>query len=144
MPLWVALYRNEAGHTSKDLVCLIHAGFVHTNRLEAALERRVLLYVLAVLIQSSCTHALQLAAGQSRLQNVGCINRPLCCTSSDQSVYLIDHLHMDDVTCCSFTSYFPGHAEFPHVSRRRQIVTRMALDHSISNSHIHMSDSSAC
>ena len=60
------------------------------NRLEAALERSILLEVLAVLIQRRGTDGLQLTACEERLQN-GCrVNRALCGTGTHEGVDLID------------------------------------------------------
>ena len=56
--------------TSQDGYGGGHAGLVHIHLLEASLKRRVLLDVLAVLIQCGGTNASQLASSQHGLQQV--------------------------------------------------------------------------
>src|SRR5690606_28101647 len=65
------------------------------DRLEAALERGVLLDVLAVLVQRRRTDGLQLAAGQLRLEDAGRVDRTLGGTRTDERVDLVDE--QDDV-----------------------------------------------
>mmetsp|Transcript_26776 Transcript_26776/g.58372 ORF Transcript_26776/g.58372 Transcript_26776/m.58372 type:complete len:1072 (-) Transcript_26776:90-3305(-) len=77
--------------TLQNLEGLIDGGLRHVHWLETALQRRVLLNVLAVLIKGGGTNALQLATSQGGLQDVGCINGTLSGTSSDQGVHLINH-----------------------------------------------------
>lgn len=60
----------------------------------APLKGRVLLNVLAVLIQGGGANALQLSTGQGRLKDVGSINGALRSTSTDQGVHLVNHLHL--------------------------------------------------
>ena len=67
----------------------------HLDRLEPALQRSVLLQVLAVLIQGGRTDRLQLAAGQHRLEDRGGVDRALGRTGTDQGVQLVDE--QDDV-----------------------------------------------
>ena len=60
------------------------------HRLEAALERRVLLDVLAILVERRRADAAQLAAGQRRLEQVGGVDRALGGAGADQRVQLVD------------------------------------------------------
>ena len=65
------------------------------DRLEAALERGVLLQVLAVLVERRRADRLQLAAGQHRLEDAGGVDRALGGTRTDEGVQLVDE--QDDV-----------------------------------------------
>ena len=65
------------------------------DRLEAALERGVLLQVLAVLVERGGADGLQLAAGQHRLEDRGRVDRALGGTGTDEGVDLVDE--QDDV-----------------------------------------------
>ena len=67
----------------------------HLDRLKPALQRRVLLQVLAVLIQRGRADGLQLAAGQHRLQDRRGIDRALGGARADQRMQLINE--HDDV-----------------------------------------------
>ena len=60
------------------------------DRLEAPLQRRVLLDVLAVLVERRRADALQLAAGQRRLHHVGGVHRALGRAGADHRVQLVD------------------------------------------------------
>ena len=60
------------------------------HRLEAAGQRRVLLDVLAVLVERGGADAVQLAAGQGGLQQVGGVHRPFGLAGADQGVHLVD------------------------------------------------------
>ena len=67
----------------------------HLDRLEAALQRRVLLDVLAVLVERGGADRLQLAAGQHRLEDARGVDRALRGTRTHQRVHLVDE--QDDV-----------------------------------------------
>jgi hypothetical protein len=56
---------------------LLDRRLAHEHRLEAALERRVLLDVLAVLVKRRRADYVQLAAGERRLEHVRGVHRPL-------------------------------------------------------------------
>ena len=60
------------------------------DRLEPPLQRRVLLDVLAVLVERRGADAAQLAAGQGRLEQVGGVHRPLGLARADDQVQLVD------------------------------------------------------
>ncbi len=70
-------------------------GFLDLDRLEAALQRGILLDVLAVLVQRGGTDGLELAAGQHGLQDRGRIDGAFGGTGTHQGVDLIDE--QDDV-----------------------------------------------
>src|SRR6266496_502155 len=70
----------------------------HLDRLEPALQRRVLLQVLAVLIQRGRADRLQLAPGQHRLQDRRSVDRALGGPGAHQRVQLVDE--QDDVPAC--------------------------------------------
>ena len=65
-------------------------GRLDEDHLEAALQRAVLLDVLAVLVEGGGADALQLAARQGRLQHVGGVDRPLGAAGADDGVQLVD------------------------------------------------------
>ena len=65
-------------------------GSLDEHRLEAAGQRRVLLDVLAVLVQRGGADAVQLAARQRRLQHVGGVHRAFGLAGADQGVQLVD------------------------------------------------------
>src|SRR5699024_9989084 len=65
------------------------------DRLETTLERRVLLDVLAVLLERGGTDGLQLTAGQLGLEDAGRIDRALGGTGTDERVDLVDE--QDDI-----------------------------------------------
>ena len=68
-------------------------GLLHLDRLEAALERGVLLEVLAVLVERGGADGLQLAAGQHRLEDAGGVDRALGRAGADEGVDLVDEQH---------------------------------------------------
>ena len=65
-------------------------GRVDQHRLEAALERGVLLDVLAVLVERGGADAVQLAAGEHRLEHVAGVHRALGLAGADDGVQLVD------------------------------------------------------
>ena len=65
----------------------------HIHRLEAALQRTVLLDVLAVLVERGRTDALDFTARQRRLEHVRGIDRALGTTCTHQGVQLVDEQH---------------------------------------------------
>ena len=60
------------------------------DRLEPALERSVLLDVLAVLVERRRADGTQLAPGEHRLEHVRCVDRPLCGAGAHDRVQLVD------------------------------------------------------
>ena len=79
----------------EDLHGLLGGGLVDLDLLEAALERRVALEVLAVLVERRRADRLQLAAGQRRLEDRGGVDRALGGARADEVVELVDE--QDDV-----------------------------------------------
>ena len=65
-------------------------GLVHHDGLEASLQGLVLLEVLLVLVERGGSDGPQLAAGQGRLQYVGCVHGSLAAAGTHQGVYLVD------------------------------------------------------
>ena len=63
------------------------------HRLEAPLEGGVALDVLAVLVERGRADALQLAARQRRLEDVGGVDRAFGGAGADQRVQLVDEQH---------------------------------------------------
>ena len=87
-------------HAVMDLVALAQAAqdgdrlldgrLVDEDRLEAPLERRVLLDVLAVLVECGRADGVQLAAREHRLEQVGGVHRALGGAGADDRVELVD------------------------------------------------------
>ena len=65
----------------------------HLDRLEAPLQRGVLLHVLPILVQRGSADGLQFTASQHRLEDAGGVDRALGCAGADQGVDLIDEQH---------------------------------------------------
>ena len=66
------------------------ARFVHQHLLEAALQRGILLDVLAILVEGSSTDAVQLAARQSRLEHVAGVHGAFRLAGADHGVQFVD------------------------------------------------------
>jgi hypothetical protein len=75
---------------AEDRDRVLDAGLVDHHRLEAALERLVLLDVLAVLVEGGRADAAQLAAGEGRLEHVGGVLGALGLAGADEGVELVD------------------------------------------------------
>ena len=69
---------------------VLHRGLLHHHRLEAALEGRVLLDVLAVLVQGGRADAVQLAAGQHGLEQVARVHGAVGLAGAHDGVQLVD------------------------------------------------------
>ena len=67
-----------------------HRRLADEDRLEAPFERRVLLDVLAVLIERRCTDTAQLAAREHRLQQVRRVDGAFCSARAHDRVQLVD------------------------------------------------------
>ena len=80
----------------RDRVC--HRGLAHHHRLEAPLQRRVLLDVLAVLVERGGAHAAQFAAREHRLEEVGRIHGAFTGSGADDGVKLVEE--QDDRALC--------------------------------------------
>ena len=73
------------------------SGLLHGNGLEPALQGRVLLNVLAVLLYGGCADDLKLSPGQRRFQDVGCVHGSFRAACADQRVQLVDK--EQDIPC---------------------------------------------
>ena len=69
---------------------VLDVGLADVDDLEAALEGRVLLDVLAVLIERGCADGTQFAARQGRLEHVAGVDGALGRARADQRVQLVD------------------------------------------------------
>ncbi len=67
--------------------------FGHLDRLEPPLKGRVLLDVLAVVVERRGADRLQLTAGQHRLEDRGGVDSPLRCAGTDEGVDLVNEQH---------------------------------------------------
>ena len=77
----------------QDVDGLLERRLLDHDRLEAPFERRVTLDVLAVLVEGGRADALQLAAGQRRLEDVRRVDRALSRARADKRVQLVDEEH---------------------------------------------------
>ena len=75
---------------AQDRDRLLDRGLVDEDRLEAPLERGVLLDVLAVLVERRRADRVELAAGEHRLEQVGRVHRALGRAGADDRVELVD------------------------------------------------------
>ena len=80
---------------AQDLHGVVGRRLLDADLLEAPLERRVALEVLAVLVERRRADRLQLAAGERRLQDRGGVDRALGGARADEVVELVDE--QDDV-----------------------------------------------
>ena len=74
----------------QDVDRLLERRLLDHDRLEAALEGGVALDVLAVLVERRRADALELAAGERRLEDVGRVDRALGRAGPDERVQLVD------------------------------------------------------
>ena len=77
-------------HALEDLDRLFDGRLIHPHGLEATFERRVAFDVFAILVEGRRADALQIAAGQGRLEEIGRIHAAAGCTGAHQHVHLID------------------------------------------------------
>ena len=75
---------------AQDADGVLHRRLADQHLLEAALQRRVLLDALPVLVQRGRADHAQLAAGQHRLEHVAGVHRPLGRAGADDRVQLVD------------------------------------------------------
>ena len=111
---------------------VFHVRFAHKHDLEAALQRGVLLDVLAVLIQRGCADGPQFAARQRRLQHVRGVNRTLGRARTHQRVQLVDE--QDDLPVRLLDFFQDGLQpvfEFAAVLRARQHCAQVERDHAL-------------
>ena len=69
---------------------VLDAGLFHQHLLEAPLQRRVLLDVLAVFVEGGGAHAVELAPGQRRLEHIAGVHGALGLAGADHRVQLVD------------------------------------------------------
>ena len=67
-----------------------HGRLADEHRLEAPFERRVLLDMLAIFVERGRADAVQFAARQRRLEQVGRVHRAFALSRADQRVHLVD------------------------------------------------------
>ena len=75
---------------AQDRNCILHARLVDIDRLEAARERCVLLHMLLVFVERGRADAMQIAARQRRLEQVGRIHGAVRLAGADERVHLVD------------------------------------------------------
>ena len=68
----------------------LDTGLADQNFLESPLQRRVFFNVFAVFVQCGCTHAMQLAPRQSRLEHVASVHRAFGLASAHHGVQLVN------------------------------------------------------
>ncbi len=78
---------------AKDGDRVLDRWLVDVDRLEASLQRGVLLDVLAILVQRRRADAAELAAGQGRLEQVGRVRAAFRPARADDRVQLVDEEH---------------------------------------------------
>src|SRR4029450_10008961 len=76
--------------TPKDGDGVLDRGLLHQDGLEPALQRRVLLYMLAVLIERGRTDRPELASGEHGLQHVAGVDRTFCRARAYDRVQFVD------------------------------------------------------
>ena len=75
---------------AQDRDRILDRRLAHEHRLEAPRQRRVLLDMLAVFIERRGADAMQFAARQRRLEQIGCIHRAIGLAGADQRMHLVD------------------------------------------------------
>ena len=75
---------------AQDRDRVLDRGLADIDRLEAALERGVLLDVLAVFVEGRGADAMQFAARQGGLEHVGGVHRAFRLAGADQGVQFVD------------------------------------------------------
>src|SRR6266849_6024876 len=118
--------------TVEDVDGLGQRRLVDVHRLEAALERGVLLDVLAVLVERGRPDALDLTARQRRLQDVGRVDGALGGARTDKRVQLVDEKHdlaaradlVEDLLQALFelTAIFRAGDQRAHIQREHPLV----------------------
>src|SRR2546422_6190102 len=76
--------------TAKDGDGVLHRRLTDVHRLEAPLQRGVLLDVLLIFVEGRGPDAAQLAAGQRRLEQIGSVHRSFRRSGADERVQLVD------------------------------------------------------
>jgi hypothetical protein len=76
--------------SAQDADRVLDCRFAHHDRLESTLERRVLLDVLAVLVERRRANRVELAAREHRLQHVRRVDRPFGGAGTDHRMKFVD------------------------------------------------------
>src|SRR5690349_23482194 len=76
--------------TAQDRDGVLDARLIDEHRLEAPGQCSVLLDVLAILVERGGADAVQLAAGERRLQQIGSVHRAVSLAGADDGVHLVD------------------------------------------------------
>ena len=90
LDLHAVVHLEALAQTAQDRDRLLHRWLIDDHRLEATLERRVLLDVLAVLVQGGGADAVELTAGEHGLEHVAGVHRALGRTGAHDGVQLVD------------------------------------------------------
>ena len=104
----------------------------HENRLEAPRQRRVLLDMLAVFIERGRADAMQFAARERRLEQIGRIHRAVGLSGADQRMHLVDEqddlaVRTGDFVQHGFQALFELAAIFRAGNERAEIERQQAL-----------------
>ena len=91
--------------SAQDADRVFHGRLVDLHGLEPPFERRILLDVLAVLIQRGRADRVQLAARQHRLQQVGRVDRSFRGARADHGVELVDEQDDAALAVCDFLEH---------------------------------------
>ncbi|MNI42559.1 hypothetical protein D3C73_968580 [compost metagenome] len=75
---------------TQDRDGVFFARLIHQHFLEASFKRRILLYILAILVERGRTDAMQLTASQGRLEHIARIHRAFAFTGADHGVQFVD------------------------------------------------------
>ncbi len=75
---------------AKDADRVLDRWLVDEDRLETALQGRILFNVLAILVERRRADGAKLAAGEGGLEQVGGVDRAFCRACTDQRVQLVD------------------------------------------------------
>ena len=118
---------------AQDRDGVFHRRFVDEHRLEATGQGRVLFDIFAVLVQRRRAHAMQLAARQSGLEQIGGIHGAIGLAGAHQRVHLVDE--KDDLPIrggdlvehglqplLEFAAIFRAGNERAHVERQQRLV----------------------
>ncbi len=75
---------------AQDRNGILDGGLGDEDRLEPARQRRILFDVLAILVQRGRADAMQLAARQRRLEQIGRVHCAVGLAGADQGMHLVD------------------------------------------------------
>ena len=75
---------------TEDRNCILDARLLDHHRLEASLQSRIFLNILAILVECRGSNSAELTARKLRLEEVGGIHRSLGGSGTDNRVQLVD------------------------------------------------------